>query len=448
MGCIFMKTLKMRTAALIIALLIAALLGVGAYAWSEADARQRAERLVEISGESAMGELTAALDAEKNSLRAAQYATEPGLLSSLCARGAVKAAEAMAGLGALPCASYELARMGEYINASGEFALKLSRMAAQGLNIDAQSAGELADYARGIAQLADGCRRLLVQLEDGALIMDSYGADGQDSAPDSLGYELRRLESELPELPERSRSSPGGADSKPSGAESWLDGKQELSEPELRLIAAELLEIPAARLSSDGRMDCRVPCRSYSVTDAEGRERRLNLALRGGLPVTLTDAERPYTERIRREDALNSAREALKRLGFGELAPIEARQEAAAASFTLAAVQDGVILLPDSISVTVSLESGRIIALDASEYLINHRERGLPAPGLSEAEAIAALPEGVEPRSAALALNRAEGGGEALCYKLDCRAADGADISVFVDAASGKQVEIQVSAAK
>ena len=56
-----------------------------------------------------------------------------------------------------------------------------------------------------------------------------------------------------------------------------------------------------------------------------------------------------------------------------------------------AAVQNGVILYPDLIKLQLSAKDGAVIGLEAAHYLMNHAERTIELPVITEEEALSHL---------------------------------------------------------
>jgi germination protein YpeB len=100
-----------------------------------------------------------------------------------------------------------------------------------------------------------------------------------------------------------------------------------------------------------------------------------------------------------------------------------------------AAVQDGVVLYPDLVKVQVSLADGTVIGLEAANYLMNHVNRALALPKLTEADAIGRIGGALTPVSARLCVIP-ENEAEFLCYEV--RATSGADTFLaYIDAETG-----------
>ena len=105
-----------------------------------------------------------------------------------------------------------------------------------------------------------------------------------------------------------------------------------------------------------------------------------------------------------------------------------------------AAVQNGVILYPDLIKLQLSAKDGAVIGLEAAHYLMNHAERTIELPVITEEEALSHLGALLTAQSVRLSVIPVNAG-EALCYEI--RATDGANtFLVYIDAATGAEREL------
>ena len=105
-----------------------------------------------------------------------------------------------------------------------------------------------------------------------------------------------------------------------------------------------------------------------------------------------------------------------------------------------AAVQNDVVLYPDLIKVQLSMKDGSVIGVEAGNYLMNHTQRTLELPAISEEDAVARIGTQLTPLAARLCVIPVDAG-EALCYEI--RATDGTDtFLVYIDAMTGTEREL------
>ena len=194
--------MKKSTAYIIIAVLSVALIVTGLFAWKESQEGLDAWRAGQNYGSTAMGELASSLSSMDEALRESTYATNAPLFSQLCAKAAANASGAVSALAAMPYTTTELEKLSGYINGAGDWALYLSREGAEGRLPDEETMEQLREISSAVSDLAAQASELGTQFTEGALKLDSYGAGAEDAEENTIGGELRRIDSELDEFPE------------------------------------------------------------------------------------------------------------------------------------------------------------------------------------------------------------------------------------------------------
>jgi germination protein YpeB len=104
--------------------------------------------------------------------------------------------------------------------------------------------------------------------------------------------------------------------------------------------------------------------------------------------------------------------------------------------------EDGVLLYPDLVKVSVALDTGEIVGFECHGWTMNHTRRDLPAPAVDQAAAQAVVSPDLEVLSHRLALIPTAGEYEVLCHEFQCRAADGSHVIVYVNAATGNEEKL------
>lgn len=145
------------------------------------------------------------------------------------------------------------------------------------------------------------------------------------------------------------------------------------------------------------------------------------------------------------EDAADRALEVLEEIGYEGLECVEASVSGSACDMVFAPVKGGVIYLTDSITACVCLNSGKLYALDASQYIANFRKRDLPQERLSIEQARELMPEGFAFVGGDYVLI-ASASGEQLCCRLECEGQDFA-ATVYINAVTKREEKITVKAA-
>lgn len=102
---------------------------------------------------------------------------------------------------------------------------------------------------------------------------------------------------------------------------------------------------------------------------------------------------------------------------------------------------NGVIVYSDLIKVRVCADTNTVLGFEATGYYTNHTERLISEPMLSKEKAMGKVSANIEIESARLALVPVGTSSEKLCYEFSGEY-DGSTYYVYIDAASGKQVEM------
>jgi len=111
----------------------------------------------------------------------------------------------------------------------------------------------------------------------------------------------------------------------------------------------------------------------------------------------------------------------------------------AIADITYVSVQDGVRMYPDCVRVRVCESKGRVVGMEAMEYLLNHRERTI-GETLSREEAQSRLSSALEVYSAHLAVIPLNGE-ETLVHEFAARNSE-EEYILYLDALSGEELQV------
>ena len=106
--------------------------------------------------------------------------------------------------------------------------------------------------------------------------------------------------------------------------------------------------------------------------------------------------------------------------------------------------KDGVIYYADLIKVSVSLETGKAVAVDSSGYLMNHTERTCPDKALSPDECRTSVSPSLKVISVRQAVIPLETGKEAFCYEFHCKDEEGQEALIYVDMLTGQEKDIML----
>lgn len=198
-------------------------------------------------------------------------------------------------------------------------------------------------------------------------------------------------------------------------------------------------------LQIEDTADGGVPTYEIAGADADGRGVELAVTRQGGQVLWMMAETQGGAEGVPEESESAAMRDAAKAYldarGYEGMEATYAQFYSGVGVFNFASVQGGVILYADLVKVYVERQSGKIVGVDAYNYLFNHADRQLPVNVVTEDEARQRVSESLEILSARLALIPKTATTETLCYEFKGRLND-AEFIVYINAVTGEEEEI------
>ncbi len=308
-------------------------------------------------------------------------------------------------LALLPLGEQTISATIKFINQAEDFAESLSQKIAEGSGVSESDYATMETLSESAAEFSVSLSKLLERYERGEAVFDAtdYAETGNES--------LYPLTSEAGEYPVLLYDGPfsDGATTGQYEALSTL-GKISVEQAEEKLRAF----IPVDELSYTGESHPEVDCYEFRIRSGD-YEISAGVTQNGGevlylLPET-GESQINYTE----QELCDIARTFLISRGYGAMEMSYYSRFGGILTINYAAVQDGVVLYPDLVKIQLSMKDGRIIGLDAKNYLKNHRTRSLATPALTQEEAMLRISPRLAATSARLCLIP-QNQNESLCY--------------------------------
>lgn len=140
------------------------------------------------------------------------------------------------------------------------------------------------------------------------------------------------------------------------------------------------------------------------------------------------------------QSARTIAEEYLASLGYEDLSAVWVNENGALATFHFAYEWDGAVFYPDLVKVKVCETKGKVVGLDATAFLKNHRTRGEVRTNLTVEQARGRLSEKLTPETQRLVVVPVRGK-EVVAYEFLCSCGD-ENYFVYIDAKTGEEALI------
>ena len=167
----------------------------------------------------------------------------------------------------------------------------------------------------------------------------------------------------------------------------------------------------------------------------------VSVTKRGGYIIYLRRYEPVSETKISYEEAVNKASEFLNGYMSG-FTPTYYFADEGVCTVNFA-YKDGVTLCyPDLVKIGVSLDTGKVVLIEAAGYISNHHTRSIPTPKYSSEQARAVLSESLTVNNVRRVMIPTDGKDEKHCYEFECTGVDGEELLVYVNVSNLEEEKI------
>ncbi len=362
-----------------------------------------------------------------------------------------QASAAQASLVQLPLSDITVTRTVKFLNQAGDYADSLARKTKEGRAVDAgdwetldslyRQAGDLNRELQGIQA---------VMTTDGSFLRDLVREAGRKLRKppvEPARSDFKALDRQMQHYPALIYDGPFSEHlelREPRG----LSGLAEITKEEAGRIALEFLDKRpdiTYQVRVAGTNEGTIP--AYRVELApEGEpgtgEVIMDVSRRGGKVTWLISSRLTGEVTLDIEQAKTKAGRFLQERGYKNMQATYFLRHGDAVTFNFAATQDGAVIYPDLVKVTVALDNGETTGVEATGYLMSHQKRALPKPKLTLKQARALLNPRLAAEGGRLAvIPTGPAGEEKLTYEFKGKLGDDTYL-VYINALNGREEKI------
>ena len=320
------------------------------------------------------------------------------------------------------------------INQIGDFAKYLNKKLANGEKLSSMDLSSLRSLYNANLSLKDTLYKSLSNM-DKDFTFSSLENESDNFFLQNLG-ELQNLSVEYPELIYDGPFS-DGVDRKEIKGLSLTEINEAEAQDEFVKIFGEY---GLSNVSSVGETQGAIECYNVSA-EVNGDNLFAQISKRDGKLIMFEYSGSCMDVNYLEESAKEQAEEFLSSLSLTNMKAVWSNLDNNVYTFNFAYEKDGVIVYSDLIKVRVCAETKMVIGLEATSYYTNHTERLIPSPKISEDKAKEYVSEELIVGTGRLSLIPVGTSSEKLCYEFEGEK-DGQIFYVYIDAISGKQIEM------
>lgn len=398
------------------------------------------EREILVTNQMALVSLDENLNNISTNLEKTMYSSTPTMLSKLAAELWRESSGAKNSLAMLPSSDTALSNTYKFLSQVGEFVMALGRKSASGEPLSDEEREQLADLYEYCTSLNEQVSQMCYELENGTFSFTEYDSTllEKDSNLVSISSSFDDVEQSLSDLPSLIYDGPF-SDHIEQGTPALLDGLNEITKEDALKVAEKICENEKSTLEYSYEENGDIPCyvfRSENCTIA--------ITKSGGIPLYMINSKFAGEIEIKQTEAVKNAKKFLNKIGFENLKESYYFTDDGICTINFASDDMGIVIYPDLIKVSVSLETSEVLSFDATGYVYNHHERNSFTPTLTEAEAVAKINSTLEVIDTQLCIIPTDWKTEQYCYEIHCKTDEGQELLVYIDCTTGEEDNILI----
>ena len=374
------------------------------------------------------------------------------------------AAQAKSNLAILPQSGVDLTNTYKFLSQVGEYALSLNRKLAAGGTITDEewdTLRNLSGYSTAMSDEVEVMRSIIMdeeflngqvkqimekekmgneegQSSEQAVNASPKGGDEDPSSQKSMGDGYGDLEAGFSGYPSLIYDGPF-SDHLLNQNPTFTQGLSEVDEAYAAAVASKVTGLPASQLGTPGTENSTMPSYCFFAGEISAAVTKA-----GGIPVYMSNSRAIGGANIDANRAVENAAKFLEDLGFKDMKTTYYMVSDNVCTINFASSIGSTIVYPDLIKVLVALDNGSICGYDARGYIMNHKDRTLPADIISKSEGLNSVSPKLAVESVSTAIIPTDSGKEAFCYEYKCRGQENERILAFVDARTGDAVKLLI----
>lgn len=392
-----------------------------------------------VSSERAVSELCENLDSITVNLQKSLFCNTEPMLSSIGTELYKSAAAAKIGLGQLTDETLESSDIYKFLSQVGDYTLALDKKLSKNQTLGAEDRKALSALYEYSKSLSGGMDELLSGTYDQTVSFEKKLSTltlGEKSDAAFFSDGMNDTEQSLADYPTLIYDGPF-ADSVLNREALFVKGKSEITQGEAKKRAAAFLECSETELHTDSEETGTLELFCFSKG-----EHSVGITKNGGYLCYMTNPDHSLEGTLGEAEAANRAREFLLKNGFPNMKESYYSTYDGVCTINFAFRENDIIYYADLIKVSVALDSGKVVAVDARGFLSNHCKRSLPVPRLSLQKATAKLSTLLTLKKAVLAMIPCKDGKERLCYELHVADKSGQEALVYIDIETGEEADV------
>ncbi len=369
------------------------------------------------------------------------YVNTTSMLSKLSAELWREASDAKTNLSLLPTSESMVNNTYKFLSQVGEFVMALERKSASGEALTEKERNELLTLCNFCNSLTENINRICYDIQNGEYSFEDAGSTltlSRDANASTFSQGIDDTEQAMTDIPTLIYDGPF-SDHLLQGEAKYLKGLSNTTQDEALEIARKICVNEKDNLKFAYNEESNIPCYVF-----QGENCTVAITKQGGKPCYMISSQFVGETQLEHEDAVGRARTYLEKIGYENMKESYYYTEDGICTVNFAFTKNNVVMYPDLIKVSISLENGEVLSFDATGYISNHTERENITPQISENEAKNIVNSQLEILDTKVCVIPTEWNTEQLCYEIHCRNRDKREFLIYIDGKTGVEDNILI----
>lgn len=427
---------------------LAAFLVAGGFAFSYATQAHESRTALNFHYQKGISDLSAHMQNIDSDLTKVLYTNSPELLSALSSKLFRESGFAKDLITSLPVEYLKLQSTNKFLSQVGDYCQSLAKTASADKLMTTEQRALIAKLNSYSNKMLSELIAITDAVQTGSIKLDTANTQPQqlslDAANDSgsLTEGFASFEEGFTAYPTLIYDGPF-SDHIMEREPRRLKGEGNISKADARKYAADLLGISANEISESTDENSKMPSYGFRVGETD-----ISITKQGGLLSYLLTDRNVEEQKLTTDKAKAKADAFLKRIvDLGTDMTLHSTYyeiSSNVVTFNYACVQDGVLIYPDLIKIGVAMDNGEILSFDARGYIVNHTQRDIHSPLLSELQAKEMVSPVLAVQESRLCVIPSDGLNEVYCYEFLSKSEDGKTVLVYINADTGAEERLLI----
>lgn len=392
----------------------------------------------EIAYERALNELCESLDNITVSLQKGTYTSTGKMLSDIGDDLTRQASCAKVSLGQLTDKNIRSDEIYKFLSQIGDFTGAVAKENDK-LSLSAYQKDNLKDLLAFSQSLSENLGKIRDGSVNGEITAEKITdtLTPEEELPKTFSDSMTDIQQNLADYPTLIYDGPFADNVLNKSGGKMLKTLDEITREEARKIAGEILGMKPESLREEADVTSQIELYCFSKGDVG-----IAVTKKGGKLCYMINPRDMGEETISSKEGVKRAKKFLSEIGYESMKETYYSIYNGVCTINFAYSKDGIIHYSDLIKVSVALDSGEVLSIDARGYLTNHTKRDIYEAKLTLEDAEKIISDDLEILSENSAVIPLETGKEAYCYEFRCKDNKGQQVLIYIDKVTGEERDI------